>query len=1311
MTLSADNSDVLAAMEKTPKSPKSRNDFDLSFLDDPSIVYGSDPKYLNEDGVDERLLFKYTLPKAKLYYPEPFIASPSYIHSDLIFLNILQYWYWLWFIFMYLIALFFLSFLVVMRWCSTHRRPRRETQGVSRSKCGDLITACVPVSWAASIIISESTDAADLNDGFGTGEIVIGVRAYQWGWEYYYPKSIDLLYNVSPTYSSFVGNSLKYNHTSGLASSTNDLWRQYQVKPQDSAVTPASLVFNTLGSLPSGAQTQFKNSGVDSLKLSGAFPRIRNNTKVYNTHLIHDTNTSSDKNFKISSLYSSANSSLEALDFGITRSSNFVSGIALLNSENASLDNKSLSNFLNTQTNHLNLESFEDKASLLGLNYLSLPSSNSNTFDGRTSTNPASDFSSITKKTRLSNPSLSDAEDKILQGEQSFQEQKFVNPSKDSAVYSSVLDNKASESSTPISVSSFSEILSGDSARSSYTGALHANTFAATALPPVMSTDSLRNRFGASMFDGTSVTEQIKVAERSSKAEIKIESTNEIDTTISANIGSLEKISAGTQGFYWSSCWANINPTLRLSETTNAVNEASNFYLPAFELYADYDFRNEQSYMLLEDLYWEFPYSSFNYYDYMSLAEASKKDRAQQPKLSEMTHSFLPANTAVRLAKSNNNTMVSDALALVSLHSDEFFVQPKKASAGFYSNLPTLNDISENDESYANLKGFTNYLLSNNSQILPITNFAKLDSSSVKVFNHFTTAYEDFSWSPNTVTNNQVAELSLDASKEDTLSETYNVSSLYNTVSTNSSLNIRPSVKDSIVNYNAFQKVFRSRMDEGRAHINASHFSNISLEQPFINDKGVPYTNLLGKNRSSFYQTPFYTSYLKDSLSPLYAVYTQNNTQMFDFPFLAALQSDLIRYTWMDGYSKWLYTEVQPSSVSKYSTLGVPYLRKPFDFDVNTGDNVFELQMYFTRATRSRKNYLPNWMYSPLLFNRQKSLQTMDPILTTLRSTDTNSSDTLSLLVSIATLRSQSIETFNHSNTLNSSVSGNSIYNKSTWRPQAGVAAYHHNVTHLVDILSKREQLIREYMYAQKGTVYIPMKYTASPQNLMLKTVMKSFKLEDPLNYSSDYSRDYLISSVSYFKFLHLKAMVSSLRKAGELLPVNPSLLNNYVLFYFLFGDSEPRKANYELYKNQYRPLRKGVNSMLRLHATGAIAMPVEVRLQILASSKDVIHSWSVPSAGIKIDCIPGYTSHRIMKFMITGIYWGQCQEICGRYHHWMPIVAYFIKRDLFFLWCTHFVYKPQHQDSWEISDRKFANFLRFVSYDKSSWLSEVAQL
>jgi heme/copper-type cytochrome/quinol oxidase subunit 2 len=128
---------------------------------------------------------------------------------------------------------------------------------------------------------------------------------------------------------------------------------------------------------------------------------------------------------------------------------------------------------------------------------------------------------------------------------------------------------------------------------------------------------------------------------------------------------------------------------------------------------------------------------------------------------------------------------------------------------------------------------------------------------------------------------------------------------------------------------------------------------------------------------------------------------------------------------------------------------------------------------------------------------------------------------------------------------------------------------------------------------------------------------------------------------------------------------------------------------------------------MLRLHSTGAVAMPIEVRLQVLASSRDVIHSWSIPSAGVKIDCVPGYTSHKIMIFLMEGIYWGQCMEICGRYHHWMPIVVYFMRRDLFFLWCTHFIFNSNLTTTWDINDRQYADYIRYISFDKATWLNE----
>ena len=135
---------------------------------------------------------------------------------------------------------------------------------------------------------------------------------------------------------------------------------------------------------------------------------------------------------------------------------------------------------------------------------------------------------------------------------------------------------------------------------------------------------------------------------------------------------------------------------------------------------------------------------------------------------------------------------------------------------------------------------------------------------------------------------------------------------------------------------------------------------------------------------------------------------------------------------------------------------------------------------------------------------------------------------------------------------------------------------------------------------------------------------------------------------------------------------------------------------------------KKGLTNMLRLHATGAVALPIEVRLQVLASSRDVIHSWALPSAGIKIDCVPGYTSHKIMIFLMEGIYWGQCMEICGRYHHWMPIILYFMRRDLFFLWCSHFIFNSNLSYLWDINDRQYSDHLRYVSYDKTAWLNEI---
>jgi hypothetical protein len=108
---------------------------------------------------------------------------------------------------------------------------------------------------------------------------------------------------------------------------------------------------------------------------------------------------------------------------------------------------------------------------------------------------------------------------------------------------------------------------------------------------------------------------------------------------------------------------------------------------------------------------------------------------------------------------------------------------------------------------------------------------------------------------------------------------------------------LRSSVKNSIVNYNAFQKVFRPRLDEGRAHVQSSTLADLNVALPFINDVRIPYTQLLSKNKDSFYSTPLYNTTIHRNLNSTSALMSSLSTPMYDFPFLMARTSDAAKFT------------------------------------------------------------------------------------------------------------------------------------------------------------------------------------------------------------------------------------------------------------------------------------------------------------------------------------------------------------------------------------------------------------------------------
>lgn len=106
--------------------------------------------------------------------------------------------------------------------------------------------------------------------------------------------------------------------------------------------------------------------------------------------------------------------------------------------------------------------------------------------------------------------------------------------------------------------------------------------------------------------------------------------------------------------------------------------------------------------------------------------------------------------------------------------------------------------------------------------------------------------------------------------------------------------------------------------------------------------------------------------------------------------------------------------------------------------------------------------------------------------------------------------------------------------------------------------------------------------------------------------------------------------------------------------------------------RSGFVPLSEELHQSRRLRVSKGVFLPADIPMHGIFGSKDVVHSWAIPGLHIKIDCIPGYSSQRRIYINTRGLFWGQCMEVCGRYHHWMPILIRTGHLDLFLWWCAH---------------------------------------
>nr|ACF04909.1 cytochrome c oxidase subunit II [Calyptraea chinensis] len=84
------------------------------------------------------------------------------------------------------------------------------------------------------------------------------------------------------------------------------------------------------------------------------------------------------------------------------------------------------------------------------------------------------------------------------------------------------------------------------------------------------------------------------------------------------------------------------------------------------------------------------------------------------------------------------------------------------------------------------------------------------------------------------------------------------------------------------------------------------------------------------------------------------------------------------------------------------------------------------------------------------------------------------------------------------------------------------------------------------------------------------------------------------------------------------------------------------------------------------------VVVPTNTDVRVLVTSADVIHSWAVPSLGVKVDAVPGRLNQLGFFVKYPGIFYGQCSEICGANHSFMPIVVEAVPLKNFMSWVSY---------------------------------------
>nr|YP_010472499.1 cytochrome c oxidase subunit II [Nipponoharpalus discrepans]UVG42123.1 cytochrome c oxidase subunit 2 [Nipponoharpalus discrepans] len=121
--------------------------------------------------------------------------------------------------------------------------------------------------------------------------------------------------------------------------------------------------------------------------------------------------------------------------------------------------------------------------------------------------------------------------------------------------------------------------------------------------------------------------------------------------------------------------------------------------------------------------------------------------------------------------------------------------------------------------------------------------------------------------------------------------------------------------------------------------------------------------------------------------------------------------------------------------------------------------------------------------------------------------------------------------------------------------------------------------------------------------------------------------------------------------------------------WYWSYEYSDFKMLEFDSYMTPTNELKN--NEFRLLDVDNRIMLPFNTQIRILVTAMDVIHSWTIPALGVKIDATPGRLNQTNFFMNRSGLFYGQCSEICGANHSFMPIVIESVPTNIFINWIS----------------------------------------